>query len=166
MSPSEFGLITERAMELILWRHADAEVGPADLKRELTEKGRRQANRVAKWLRPRLEGKWEILVSPAARARQTADALDLDYDVRLTLGPLDTEDALLREVGWPGGDHNVIVVGHQPTLGRVAAKFLTGQRGDLTMKKGSVWWFSSRLDGEAGQGETLLRAVIAPEFAE
>jgi hypothetical protein len=29
-----------------------------------------------------------------------------------------------------------------------------------------VWWFSSRLDGEAGQGETLLRAVIAPEFAE
>lgn len=153
-------------MELVLWRHADAEVGPADLKRELTEKGRRQASRVAKWLRPRLEGDWEILASPAARAKQTADALDLDYDVRLTLGPLETEDALIREVGWPAGERNVIVVGHQPTLGRVAARFLAGHRGDLTMKKGSIWWFSSKLDDEVGQGETLLRAVIAPDFLD
>lgn len=153
-------------MELVLWRHADAEVGPADLKRELTEKGRRQAARMAKWLRPRLEGHWEILASPAARARQTADALDLAYEVRLTLGPLETEDALIREVGWPDHERNVIVVGHQPTLGRVAARFLSGHRGDLTMKKGSVWWFSSRLDEEVGQGETLLRAVIAPDFAD
>lgn len=153
-------------MELVLWRHADAEVGPADLKRELTDKGRRQASRMAKWLRPRLEGDWEILASPAARARQTADALDLDYDVRLTLGPLETEDALVREVGWPAGERNVIVVGHQPTLGRVAARFLSGHRGDLTMKKGSIWWFSSKLDDEVGQGETLLRAVIAPDFLD
>lgn len=153
-------------MELVLWRHADAEVGPADLKRELTDKGRRQASRMARWLRPRLEGDWEILASPAARARQTADALDLDYDVRLTLGPLETEDALVREVGWPAGERNVIVVGHQPTLGRVAARFLSGHRGDLTMKKGSIWWFSSKLDDEVGQGETLLRAVIAPDFLD
>ena len=153
-------------MELVLWRHADAEVGPADLKRELTDKGRKQANRVAKWLRPRLEGDWEILVSPAARAKQTADALDLDYDVRLTLGPLETEDALIREVGWPANERNVIVVGHQPTLGRLAARFLSGHRGDLTMKKGSIWWFSSRIDDEVGQGETLLRVVMAPDFLD
>lgn len=153
-------------MELVLWRHADAEVGPADLKRELTDKGRRQAGRVAKWLRPRLEGDWEILVSPAARAKQTADALDLDYDVRLTLGPLETEDALIREVDWPAGARNVIVVGHQPTLGRVAARFLSGHRGDLTMKKGSIWWFSSKIDDEVGQGETLLRVVMAPDFLD
>ena len=153
-------------MELVLWRHADAEVGPSDLKRELTDKGRRQASRVAKWLRPRLEGQWDILVSPAARAKQTADALDLDYDVRLTLGPLETEDALIREVDWPAGARNVIVVGHQPTLGRVAARFLSGHRGDLTMKKGSIWWFSSKIDDEVGQGETLLRAVMAPDFLD
>lgn len=153
-------------MELVLWRHADAEVGPADLKRELTDKGRKQASRVAKWLRPRLEGDWEILASPAARAKQTADALDLDYDVRLTLGPLETEDALIREVDWPAGARNVIVVGHQPTLGRVAARFLSGHRGDLTMKKGSIWWFSSKIDDEVGQGETLLRVVMAPDFLD
>jgi phosphohistidine phosphatase len=153
-------------MELVLWRHADAEDGLADMKRELTDKGRKQAARVAKWLRPRLEGPWVILVSPAARAKQTADALDLEYDVRLTLGPSATEDALIREADWPRNDRNVIIVGHQPTLGRVAARLLTGHVGDLSVKKGAVWWFSGRFDRRAGPSETVLRAVIAPDLAD
>ena len=59
-------------MELILWRHADAEDanGKEDAARELTKKGRKQAERMAKWLRPRLDGDWRILVSPAKRALQ------------------------------------------------------------------------------------------------
>lgn len=154
-------------MELVLWRHAEAEDGLLDMKRALTDKGRRQASRVARWLRPRLEGQWEILASPATRARQTADALDLDYDVRLVLGPAATEDALLREAGWPAGPHNVILVGHQPTLGRLAARLLTGQVGDLTIKKGAAWWFSSGKGGRhAAPGETLLRAVIGPDLVD
>jgi len=153
-------------MELVLWRHADAEEGQSDMKRELTEKGRKQADRMAQWLKPRMDGKWRVLVSPAARARQTADALGVDYKVCLTLGPLDTEDALLREVEWPANERNVLVVGHQPTFGRVAARLLTGQRGDLTIKKASVWWFSSKLEEEVSQGQTLLRTVIAPDFVE
>ena len=153
-------------MELVLWRHADSEDGVLDMKRELTDKGRKQATKVAKWLRPRLEGQWEILVSPAARAKQTAEALDLEFDVRLTLGPSATEDALLREAGWPDGDKNVIIVGHQPTLGRVAARLLTGHHGDLSIKKGAVWWFSGRFDKRAGLSETGLRAVIAPDLIE
>ena len=152
-------------MELVLWRHADAHDGPSDQKRELTDKGRKQAGAMAMWLRPRMDGKWKILASPAMRARQTAEALELDFDVCLTLGPLATEDALIRETGWPAGDGNVIVVGHQPTFGRLAARLLTGHSGDLRMKKGSIWWFSSRLDEDVGHGETLLRAVIAPDFA-
>lgn len=153
-------------MELVLWRHADAEMGVMDMKRELTEKGRKQAGKVARWLRPRLEGHWEILSSPAVRARQTADALDLAYDVRLTLGPSATEDALIREAGWPAHERNVIIVGHQPTLGRVAARLLTGHLGDLAFKKGAVWWFSGKLDKHAGLSETLLRAVIGPDLAD
>ena len=153
-------------MELVLWRHADAEDGMVDLKRSLTDKGRKQAVRVARWLRPRLEGQWDVLVSPAARARQTADALDLEYDVRLTLGPAATEDALLREADWPRSERNVIIVGHQPTLGRVAARLLTGHVGDLSVKKGAVWWFSGRYDRRAGLSETVLRAVIGPDLAD
>lgn len=153
-------------MELILWRHADAEVGQADLKRELTDKGRRQAARVAKWLAPRLDDGWRVLSSPALRARQTADALGVKVETCLTLGPLETEDALLREAGWPDAGRNVVVVGHQPTIGRVAARLLSGHLGDLTVKKGSIWWFSSRIDDDHGTGETVLRAVITPDLAD
>jgi len=42
-------------MNLILWRHAEAEdFAPSDLARALTTKGRKQAQNVAKWLRTRL----------------------------------------------------------------------------------------------------------------
>ena len=152
-------------MELVLWRNADAEKGSSDLKRPLSEKGLAQASRMAAWLRPRLEGDWRILAGPATRARQTAEALGLGFEPSLVLGPLGTEDALLREVGWPNAQRHVLVVCHQPTIGRLAARFLTGHHGEMTVKKGSVWWFSSRIDEEVGKGVIVLRAVITPELA-
>lgn len=152
-------------MELVLWRHADAEDGVADLKRELTDKGRRQAGKVARWLGPRLDGPWLILSSPAARATQTAEALDRDYEVRPALRPGAGEEALLREADWPGGGRNVVIVGHQPTLGRVAAWMLTGHAVDFPVKKGALWWFTARHEGGPGPGETLLKAVIGPDLA-
>ena len=152
-------------MDLILWRHADAEPTGNDMKRELTDKGRKQAARVAKWLREHTDGDWRVVSSPAARARQTAEALDRDFEKCATLGPLETENALLREVGWPHADKPVIVVGHQPTLGRVAARLLTGRLGDLPVKKGSLWWFTTKVDEENGTGETILKAVITPDLA-
>lgn len=153
-------------MELVLWRHADAEDGFIDLERRLTDKGRQQARRMAAWLRPRLEGKWEILSSPAVRARQTADALELAYDVRPALGTGAPEDAVLREAGWPAGERNVLLVGHQPTFGRLASRLLTGRRGDLAIRKGAAWWFSTRIDEDGNPAQALLRAVIAPDFAK
>ena len=50
-------------MELILWRHAEAEDANAqgDFARALTKRGRKQAERIAGWLRPRLEGDWKVL---------------------------------------------------------------------------------------------------------
>ena len=66
-------------MDLILWRHADAEDGSPDSARQLTERGRDQARRVAAWLKPRLPGRCEVLVSPAACAQQTALALGVPF---------------------------------------------------------------------------------------
>ena len=59
-------------MELILWRHAEAEDGIPDAKRPLTERGQKQARKMAKWLRKRLPEDTRIIVSPALRCRQTA----------------------------------------------------------------------------------------------
>ena len=149
-------------MELILWRHADAEdPGPkGDFARELTKKGRKQAERMAAWLRPRLEGEWLVLSSPAARAVQTVAPLGLDYEIRTGLGVEGSAADMLREAGWPDGDR-VIVVGHQPTLGEVAA-YLTGSTAEVAVRKGSIHWFATRERG--GRVETVLKAVLDPEM--
>lgn len=152
-------------MELILWRHADAEdAGPkGDAARSLTKKGRRQAERMAEWLRPRLEGRWRVLSSPAARAVQTVTPLDLEYEVRPGLGTAASARDVLREAGWPDAER-VIVVGHQPTLGEVAAHLLGGTQGDVAVKKGAIWWFATR--ERDGRRETVLRLAMNPDMLD
>jgi phosphohistidine phosphatase len=150
-------------MDLILWRHAEAEDGTPDGTRALTARGRKQARTIARWLAKRLPDETRILVSPAVRAQQTAEALERAFtsDARIDVGT--TAARVLAAAGWPDGDGTVLVVGHQPTLGRVAALALTGTPADWPIKKGAVWWLKRRArDGDA---EVVLRAVIGPELA-
>ena len=149
-------------MELILWRHAEAEDTFPDLRRELTDKGRKQAARMADWLNPRLSQDIRILVSPSVRTRQTAQALGRDYEQAPALAPGASAEDVLAAAGWPDAAWPVLIVGHQPTLGRVAMQLLTGQAGDLAVKKGSLWWFQSR--ERAGQLQVVLRAVATPDW--
>jgi phosphohistidine phosphatase len=152
-------------MQIILWRHADAEdPGPAgDLARNLTKKGRRQAELMASWLLPRLEGEWTILASPANRAVQTVDALGASFEIRPALAPEKTARALLREAGWPDGG-NVVIVGHNPTLGEAAALLMGGAESEVIFRKGAIWWFATR--ERDGRVETVLKAVMEPEMIE
>src|SRR5262245_41762189 len=64
-----------RELDLILWRHAEAEDGTPDDERRLTGKGHKQAAKIAGWLSEHLPKHATILVSPAARTQQTAKAL-------------------------------------------------------------------------------------------
>lgn len=152
-------------MELILWRHADAEdPGPqGDSARRLTPKGERQAELMARWLRPQLDGTWRVVVSPAVRALGTVAPLDLPYEVRETVSTAVGPESILAEAGWPGGGQ-VLVVGHQPTLGQVAAMLLGGQSGEVSVRKGAILWFSTRQ--RAGVAETVLKAVLDPDTLE
>jgi phosphohistidine phosphatase len=149
-------------MELILWRHTEAEDGLPDLTRELTGRGRKQAARMADWLNPRLPPDIRILVSPATRAVQTAQALGREYEVVSSLAPGTHAEDVLAAAGWPDSICPVLVVGHQPTLGQVAMQLLSGQAGDLTIKNGGVWWFQNR--NRRGQMQVELRAVAAPDW--
>jgi phosphohistidine phosphatase len=149
-------------MDLILWRHAEAEDGLPDINRELTARGRKQASRMADWLNPRLSQDIRILVSPAKRTRQTAQALGRDFEEAPAVAPGARADAVLAAAGWPDAACPVLIVGHQPTLGQVAMQLLAGQAGDLSIKKGGVWWFQGR--ERAGQLEVVLRAVVAPDW--
>lgn len=152
-------------MDLILWRHAEAEdANPkGDLARTLTKRGRKQAQKMADWLKPRLEGHWRVLASPAERTRQTVEPLGMKFEVSDALAPGASPRELLREAGWPSAATNVLVVGHQPTLGEVAAQLLRSDAGDVAMRKGAAWWFSTR--ERDGKVEVVLKAVVDPEMA-
>ena len=149
-------------MELILWRHAEAEPGEPDAARRLTTKGGKQAARMAAWLERHLPEGCRIVVSPAVRAQQTASALGRSFRTVDALGPGTSPQALLDAAGWPAGRGAVVVVGHQPTLGAAAALALCGLAQPWSVRKGAVWWLSDRQRGEAGT--VVLRAVIAPDF--
>ena len=149
-------------MELLLWRHAEAEDGWADMERALTAKGRKQAEKMAAWLKPRLPAHTHILVSPAVRTQQTAAALGMDFTTLDDLGPGASAETLLHAAGWPEDTDSVLIVGHQPTLGAVAAQVLAQQGTSWSVKKGALWWISSRHRGE--ETEATLRAVVSPEL--
>jgi phosphohistidine phosphatase len=146
-------------MDLILWRHADAESGSPDASRKLTERGRVQAARVAAWLKPRLSARCDVLVSPADRAQETALALNMPFLVSPGVGIDARAGDIIAATGWPARAGAAMVVGHQPTLGRVAARLLTGSEADWEVGKGALWWFR-----DAGGGAVLV-AVLDPELA-
>ena len=149
-------------MDLILWRHAEAADGGRDLDRKLTAKGCKQAARMAEWLVARLPSRYVVLASPARRACETADALGVRYKISDRLAPGAAPSDILKAAGWPSHKGAVIVVGHQPDLGRVAAALLAAADGEWSVKKGGLWWFSDRERG--GEHQVVLRAVLAPDL--
>ena len=167
--PSHLKLML-RAMDLILWRHADAVAvkndSEPDFQRRLTGKGRKQAAHVAEWLERHLPDSARVLVSPSVRARETAEALGRKFHIVPELAPGAPAAQVLIAAGWPDNRHAVVVVGHQPTLGQVASLLMFGQEQELSMRKGAAWWMTnrSREDEEMRQSRLTLRAAVCPEY--
>lgn len=149
-------------MDLILWRHAEAEDGPPDLERRLTPRGRKHAARVAEWLLRRLPGHFVVLASPAQRAQETARALGAPFKSLPALAPGASVRDILAAAEWPDRNATVVVVGHQPDLGRVAIHLVAGAAGDGSIKKGGLWWLSNRMRDDGSR--VVVRAVIAPDL--
>ena len=147
-------------MDLILWRHAEAEdaaEGQDDLSRALTGRGEKQAARVAAWLDRVLPEGTRILSSPARRCEQTVLALGRKYKVREELGPDATAAQLLEAVQWPNARQPVLLVGHQPILGEVVAQLLGIEGGSCAVRKGGAWWIRTRERG--GHEQAVVVAV-------
>ncbi len=159
-------------MDLILWRHADAgepaegQLGqPADLQRPLTPRGDKQAQRMAEWLNRFLPDSTRVLCSPALRARQTADALGRKLRTLDKLAPGASHLQALAAARWPDSREPVLLVGHQPMLGQLAAYLMGGaatlDRPAWAVRKGAVWWLRHRQRG--GVAEVVLVSVRTPE---
>jgi len=149
-------------VDLILWRHAEAEPGEPDLGRRLTAKGLKQAQRMAEWLDGRLPDTTRVLSSPADRAQQTALALKRKFRTADELAPGATASAVLAAAGWPDARESVLVIGHQPTLGEVSSLLLAGDELPWSIRKGAVWWLSNRV--RDGVSAVVLKVVIGPDF--
>jgi phosphohistidine phosphatase len=149
-------------MDLILWRHAEAEEHADDLRRRLTTKGRKQAQRAAEWLLHRLPARFMLISSPAVRAHQTAQALGVPIKVEQALAPGATPKAVIAAASWPDYKGAVVIVGHQPDLGRALAQLMCGAHGPWSIKKGAFWWISNRVrDGDA---QVVVRAVVSADL--
>jgi phosphohistidine phosphatase len=149
-------------MELLLWRHAEAEDGEDDMKRRLTERGQRQARLMGEWLRQHQPKDLRVISSPSVRTLQTVEALKLPFQSHRKIGPEACVSELIAASGWPQAGGSVLIVGHQPSLGRLASLLLSGQESEWTIKKGAVWWLSNR--SRRGETQTVLRAMMPVEL--
>ena len=153
---------------IILWRHAEAVVASdyslqSDMARALTPKGQRQAKRMARWIKPHLPENSLLLSSAALRAFQTAQALkDRAAYAKINVHPALNPTASLREIldylASFSSKSNLLLVGHQPLLGRLAGHLLGLEVSDVDIKKGAIWWL--RLESNPANLNQPLRYEI------
>jgi phosphohistidine phosphatase len=115
-------------VRVILVRHAHADRGDPDELRALSERGRKESRELGRRLAEQGVRPAAILTSPLVRARETADEIaratgtQAQPDERLAPG------ATIEDVraAVAGRGEPIVVVGHQPDCGRIAAA-LTGE---------------------------------------
>jgi phosphohistidine phosphatase len=114
-------------VRLYIVRHAEAAPGSPDELRALTPEGHEQARALGRRLRDEGVRPDAILTSPLLRARETAEGLGLgDSEPNKRLAPGATVDDVRAVVAGRG--ETVVVVGHQPDCGRVAAALTGGPK--------------------------------------
>ena len=167
---------------IILWRHAQAEelfagddmiqidTAQSDMQRALTEKGQRQAAAMAMWLKSQLPTATILQCSPALRAFQTAEALQqvskpCKININQALKPDASLNTVLASIVQTSSCDSLVLVGHQPWLGQLAAHLLglsmEDHIKDLSIKKGAIWWL--RLDNSA-QAQYRIHTVQTPSL--
>jgi len=161
--------------ELYLIRHGIAEdrgdAWPDDSKRPLTEEGIARLRKIARGLQ-RFGVAIDVLVtSPVVRTRQTAEVVAATFDPRPpivtaeSLTPGGSYQALLADLEKQSRRKRIAVVGHDPSIGEIAAR-LIGSRHALAFKKGAVCRIDVETLPPAGPGTLrwfatprLLRAI-------
>ena len=122
---------------LVVMRHAKAEQsGPSDYERQLSDRGTVDAAEAGTWLAARDVVPDQALVSAAVRTQQTWEAVadgagwDLEGTLEESLYEAGPESAL--DLVRLTEDHvtTLIVVGHNPTMGSLAALLDDGEGDD------------------------------------
>jgi len=158
-------------MLVILFRHGpagghDPRRWPDDRKRPLTDRGLIRTRDAARGL-ARMEGNvTRILSSPLVRSMDTAKIVQEVFELSSAIEPLEALGAggsyrdVLRRVAEFGADDCVLLVGHEPDLGKLAGVMLFGAPASLPLKKAGACAIYFDEAPQAGQG--ILQWLIPP----
>jgi phosphohistidine phosphatase len=155
-------------VELCFLRHAQAADRETwdrpDEERPLTEKGRRQAERLGRLLAAAGFAPDAVITSPLVRARETAEIVAGLVGVGVLAEPrlgepldLATLDAILDDAGSP---RRPIVVGHDPDFSELVTELVGGA--PIFMRKGALARMDVERPLEPGAGE--LRWLLPPDL--
>ena len=158
-------------LEVYLIRHGiAAERGdefPDDSKRPLTSDGIAALRKEARALDALGVGFDHIITSPLVRTRQTADIFAEHLSSRPTvvgsdaLAPAGSPAAVVKELAKHARKGRVALVGHEPGIGELAARFI-GAGVAIPFKKGAI----CRIDFETlpPKGTGQLRWFLTPKM--
>ncbi len=154
---------------LILWRHAEAEIhskSGADFDRVLTKSGHKDAAKMAKWLNRHLPINTTVFCSPATRCLQTAAALQALSSIKVEVADFlsvdSTPEMIATKISNDDSSQTILIIGHQPNLGELITKLLGMNEGACAVTKGAVWWLRQRMN--KGVMQTYLHAVKHPNL--
>lgn len=157
-------------MRIILFRHAPAEARdperwPDDAVRPLTARGESRGRRAARGILRLEPGVTRVLASPALRALDTAVLLAHELDPPhkphplASLAPGGSWRETLKALAHEPADCVVVLVGHEPDLGKFAGVLLFGAPTAMPLKKAGACSIEAEA-AEAGAGQ--LRWFLAP----
>jgi phosphohistidine phosphatase len=112
---------------LVLVRHAKAErEGPSDARRHLASRGRADAAAIGRWLASQGIAPDRVVLSPTTRTRETWEltgvgAPPADLDERIYDNTVEDLLAVVRDT--PPDVHTLLLVGHNPSVGGLAASW-------------------------------------------
>lgn len=160
-------------MLLYILRHAEAEdLSPSglDADRALTDAGTKRMKLVARTIARMEPGFDAICVSPLLRARQTAEPVaaacrfkgELTITEALTPG---SDPALVLAELESAGFGSVLVVGHEPHLGDLVGRLVSGRKDvAVPMKKAALAVFE--IHPHLGTARADLKAYLTPRLLE
>ena len=102
---------------------------------------------------------WDLSFSAGERVLTSSGAKSAGY---IPLAPGAQVASILAAAGWPDSRQPVVIIGHQPALGRLASLLLFGVEQDLSIRKGAAWWLTNR--SREDNHITTLRAAICPDY--
>ena len=112
---------------LVLVRHAKAaREGPSDAQRPLASRGRADAAAIGRWLASQGIAPDRVVISPTLRTRETWELTRIgtppaDLDERIYDNTVEDLLAVVRDT--PPDVHTLLLVGHNPSMGSLAASW-------------------------------------------